>query len=120
MVQGLARLAASSAPRFSLTAHTLEETVSLSMFRGEDTEAAPSAFGTASLDDCGLDPETLKVVIGSKIITPNISVDLQVFCSRRTAPAAPSQGEAGHVVRDLAYSGGGYTLNTQSVLGKKQ
>ena len=67
MVQGLARLAASSAPRFSLTAHTLEETVSLSMFRGEDTEAAPSAFGTASLDDCGLDPETLKVVIGSKI-----------------------------------------------------
>ena len=34
---------------------------------GEDTEAAPSAFGTASLDDCGLDPETLKVVIGSKI-----------------------------------------------------
>ena len=40
----------------------------------------------------------------------NIFVDLQVFC----------QGEAGQVVRDLAYSGGGYTLNTQSVLGKKQ
>ena len=33
--------------------------------RGEDTEAAPSAFGTASLDDCGLDPETLKVIMGS-------------------------------------------------------
>ena len=62
----------------------------------------------------------LKIINSSRLITPNISVDLQVFCSRRTAPAAPSQGEAGQVVRDLAYSGGGYTLNTQSVLGKKQ
>ena len=30
-------------------------------------QAAPSAFATASLDDCGLDPQTLKVFCAGKV-----------------------------------------------------
>ena len=96
-VQGLARLAAKLSPAFSVSTHTLEETVSFSMFQGEENTAAPSAFGTASLDDCGLDPEILKV-----------------FCARNG-----SGEQSDNVVRDLLYRDNGFIVNSQSQLVKK-
>jgi len=96
-VQGLASLASRLSPAFSVSSHTLEETVSFSMYQGEEDTVAPSAFGTASLDDCGLEAEILKV-----------------FCARR----GPGE-QSDHVVRDLIYRDNGYTVNSQSQLGKK-
>ena len=52
---------------------------------------APSAFATASLDDCGLDPQLL-----------------QSFC------ALSKEGDGDKVVRDLLYNKGGYIVNSQS------
>jgi len=91
MVQGLARLAASSTSTFTTTINTLEETAALSLYYPKESELAPSAFATASLDDCGLDPEVL-----------------QTFCARS------KQGEGDHVVRDLLFNRGAYTVNSQS------
>ena len=96
-VQGLARLASKLSPTFSVSAHTLEETVSFSMYQGEENTAAPSAFGTASLDDCGLDAEILKV-----------------FCARNG-----SGEQSDNVVRDLVFRDNGFIVNSQSQLGKK-
>ena len=96
-VQGLARLAAKLSPAFSVSAHTLEETVSFSMYQGEENTAAPSAFGTASLDDCGLDAEILKI-----------------FCARNG-----SGEQSDNVVRDLVFRDNGFIVNSQSQLGKK-
>ena len=96
-VQGLASLASRLSPAFSVSSHTLEETVSFSMYQGEEDTVAPSAFGTASLDDCGLEAEILKV-----------------FCARRN----PGE-QSDNVVRDLIYRDNGFTVNSQSQLGKK-
>jgi len=90
MVQGLARLAANTTSTFSTALNTLEETSAFSLYHSKDTEA-PSAFATASLDDCGLDQEMLKT-----------------FC------ALSKEGESDMIVRDLLYSKGGCTANSQS------
>ena len=92
VVQGLARLAAGTSPSWQMALHTQEETASFSLARPSSAaQPAPPAFATASLEDCGLDPEMLKV-----------------FC----APAGEEGGD--QVIRDIAYRDGGYTINTQS------
>ena len=100
MVQGLTKLASKTSHQFSVSMLTLEETVSFSMYQGQDTKAAPSAFGTASLDDCGLDSEMLKI-----------------FC----APSSSGRCESGDssVVRDLIFTDHGYLVNTQSPIVNK-
>merc|ERR1719402_1793385 len=91
MVQGLTRLAANTTSSFATIVNTLEETAPLSLFQPTETESAPSAFATASLDDCGLDPEVL-----------------QTFC------ALSKEGAGGDkIVRDLLYNKGVYTVNSQ-------
>jgi len=92
MVQGLTRLAANTTSSFATIVNTLEETAPLSLFQPTETESAPSAFATASLDDCGLDPEVL-----------------QTFC------ALSKEGGGGDkIVRDILYKKGVYTVNSQS------
>jgi len=97
MVQGLTRLAAGQSSNYSLNMNTLEETVSFSMYQGEDNQSAPSAFATASLDDCGLESEILKV-----------------FCARTSQVE-----ESDNIVRDLLFADGGYIVNSQSQISKK-
>eukprot|EP00092_Neocalanus_flemingeri_P011288 GFUD01012165.1.p1 GENE.GFUD01012165.1~~GFUD01012165.1.p1 ORF type:complete len:545 (-),score=169.58 GFUD01012165.1:260-1894(-) len=93
MVQGLSRLAATTTNSFGVGLNTLEETNSFSLYHSKDAEA-PSAFATASLDDCGLDPEILKT-----------------FC----ALSKEGGSEGGDtIVRDLLYSRGSYQANSQS------
>ena len=99
MVQGLTKLASKASQHYAVSLHTLEETVSFSMYEGEDTQAAPSAFGTASLDDCGLQPDMLKV-----------------FCSRSSSGTEASDQNS-CVVRDLIFMDNGYSVNTQSQVG---
>merc|ERR1712126_632661 len=82
--------------------NTLEETVSFSMYQGEENQAAPSAFATASLDDCGLDPQTLKVFCAGKV---------------GTGSEGGSEGGAGdqsdnNIVRDLVFGDNGYLVNS--------
>ena len=99
MVQALTKLAASTKLGFSLALNTLEETVSFSMFQpgpATDNQAAPSAFATASLDDCGLEPELLKV-----------------FCASNTEQENPV-----NIVRDLVHTEQGFVVNTQSSIGQ--
>jgi len=94
MIQGLTRLAATATTGFSAVLNTLEETNSFSLFHSKEKEMAPSAFATASLDDCGLEEEMLKT-----------------FC------ALGREGEGDDlIVRDIVYSKGGYTANSQSKL----
>ena len=102
MVQALTKLAAATKLNFSLALQTLEETVSFSMFQPggpatKDNQAAPSAFATASLDDCGLGPDLLKV-----------------FCASNTEEENPV-----NIVRDLVHtSEQGFLVNTQSAIGQ--
>ena len=56
---------------------------------------APSAFATASLDDCGLDQDMLKT-----------------FCALNKAGNEEDQSD--RIVRDLVYSNGGYVANSRS------
>jgi len=92
MVQGLSRLAGNTSNTYTASFNTLEETNSFSIFHFQDTKMAPSAFATASLDDCGLDQDMLKT-----------------FC-------ALSRGSEFEdtIVRDLVFSKGGYVANSQS------
>lgn len=100
MVQALTKLATSTNTDFTVALQTLEETVSFSMYQGTETEneaSAPSAFATASLDDCGLQSEMLKV-----------------FCARNSTEENPVS-----IVRDLVHSDQGYRVNTRSDIGQK-
>ena len=98
-VQALTKLAASTKLGFSLALQTLEETVSFSMFQpgpATENQPAPSAFATASLDDCGLEAEMLKV-----------------FCASNTEQDNPV-----NIVRDLIHNEQGFLVNTQSGIGQ--
>lgn len=97
MVQALTKLAATTKTDFSVALRTLEETVSFSMFQGVERESVPSVFATTSLDDCGLEAETLKV-----------------FCARNSEEENPVR-----IVRDLVHTDQGYLVNSQSDIGQK-
>jgi len=94
MVQGLTRLAANTTNNFTVTLNTLEESAAFSLYQSKETELAPSAFATASLDDCGLDPEVL-----------------QTFC------ALCKENDGDKVARDLVFNKGAYIVNSQSKIG---
>jgi len=98
MVQALTRLAAGQSSSFSVNMNTLEETVSFSMYHGEENQSAPSAFATASLDDCGLEAEILKV-----------------FCARTSQVE-----ESDNIVRDLVFAENGFIVNSQSQINSRK
>merc|ERR1712098_605439 len=98
MVQALTRLAAGQSSSFSVNMNTLEETVSFSMYHGEENQSAPSAFATASLDDCGLEAEILKV-----------------FCARTSQVE-----ESDNIVRDLIFAENGFIVNSQSQINSRK
>jgi len=93
MVQGLSKLASNTASSFSTFVNTVEETNSFSLFCAKEKKVAPSAFATASLDDCGLDAEMLKI-----------------FCD-----FSRPENE-GVIVRDLLYDKNRYIVNSRSQL----
>lgn len=91
MVQEMTRLAANQTSNFSVRLSTLDETVGFSMFRPATESVAPSAFGSASLEDCGLSHHLLD------IFTDPVSDDKE------------------RLVRNITFDNGGYNTNNEDI-----
>lgn len=89
-VQTMVRLAATNNTHYTVTLHTVEDTVSFCKVQPKGG-LAPSAFASASLGDCGLSSELLETF---------------------TSPTSDTDRETGDPVRDLVWKDGQFSVNS--------